>query len=221
MDRPVGAGDNHTVWRKLGQQPVPLFARAQRVFSLLLSGDVALCSPGADDHSVFDNAAQVVQDDFGFPVPVHFVCLDIVEVVTAALESTKKLDILRVGPDQQISEPRAQNLSRAVVAVHSRHGVVAFSEVRELVKHFDLIVHRQHHRYRLFEFKTPDAFRADRNEGTVVLVARRPTSQRRRTLNGFRTPVCHKLDELDFLAGPTPGRALVDSHSGHEVTGLV
>ena len=176
MDRPVGAGDNHTVWRKLGQQPVPLFARAQRLFSLLLSGDVALCSPGTNNHSIHDNAAQVVQDDFGISVPVHFVCLDIVEVVTGALESTKKLDIFWVRPDQQISKPCAQNLIGVVVAVHSRHCIVALSEVREFVKHFDLIVHRQRYWNRPLDFKTPDSFRASRDEGTVVLVPRHPTS---------------------------------------------
>src|SRR5262245_1066063 len=105
MDRPIGAGDNHTIWRKLRQQPVPLFAGAQRFFSLLLSGDVALCSPSADNHSILNNSTQAVQDDFGIPVPVEFVCLDIVEVITAEMKSVKKLDVLWIRPDQQISDP--------------------------------------------------------------------------------------------------------------------
>src|SRR5262245_48733036 len=114
MDRPVGASDNHTVGRKLRQQTVTLFACAQGVFSLLLSGNVALGSPGADNHSILDNGAQVVQDDFGVPVPVRFVRLDIVEAVTAERDSTKIFDVLWIRLNQQISEPCAQNLIRAV-----------------------------------------------------------------------------------------------------------
>src|SRR2546430_10019733 len=39
-----------------------------------------------------------------------------------------------------------------------------------------------------------------KKKSTVDLVTLRPTSHRRLTLHGFRTPVCHKLDELDFIA---------------------
>src|SRR5262249_33939561 len=153
--------NNDTIWRKVGQQPVPLFARAQRLLSLLLSRDVSLRSPDADNQPILNNGAQAVQDDFGIPVPVHFVCFDIVEVVTVALESTKKLDVLWIRPEQQISDPRAQNLVSAVVAIHARHRVVTFSEVCELVKPVDLLVDRQRYWDRLFEFETKDAFRAD------------------------------------------------------------
>src|SRR6266545_1529642 len=41
MDRPVVAGDHNAVRRDFGEQPVPLFARAQRLFGLDAVGDVA------------------------------------------------------------------------------------------------------------------------------------------------------------------------------------
>src|SRR5215510_5787862 len=109
MDSSVGAGDNYAVRRKLGQQAVSFFACAQRFFSLFLSGDVSLYSPDADNHSVLNDRAQAVQDDFGISVPIHFVCLDIVEVVTVLLKRAKKFDVLWIRSNQQLSNSCTQN----------------------------------------------------------------------------------------------------------------
>src|SRR5215510_5462488 len=41
MNRSIEAGDHHAVWREFGEQPVALFALAQRFLSMLALGDVS------------------------------------------------------------------------------------------------------------------------------------------------------------------------------------
>src|SRR5262249_15581304 len=72
------------------------FALAQRLFGELLLGDVALCSPCADNCPVFFNAVLVVQEVFRISVPIKLARFDIGQAITGKSEGMKKGDILRV-----------------------------------------------------------------------------------------------------------------------------
>ena len=80
-------------------------------------------------------------------------------------------DVARIRLDEQIADPRAQNLIRAVITVYPRHGVVAFGEIGDLVKHLDLLVLRQRNRDRPLEFEAPDRFGTLSDESAVTLFA--------------------------------------------------
>src|SRR5881397_2378429 len=103
-----------------------LFARAQCVLRPLLLGDIALCSPTANQCSVLLNGVQVVQEVFRIPIPVDFVTFKVCKSVTRLPYGVKRGDVVRIRGDEQLTQPYTRDLLSFVVTVHSRHGVVAF-----------------------------------------------------------------------------------------------
>jgi hypothetical protein len=116
-------------------------------------------------------------------MPIDFIRFGVRNVVTGAPEGANLVDVSRVRPDEQITDPRSSDLVRGFVAVHTRHRVVAFGQVSVFEYHIYLLVFRQIDGYRLFEFDAPDRFRAIRDESAVTLITLSQCSYRPGQLN--------------------------------------
>src|SRR5262249_38646875 len=152
---------------------------------------------------------------------VNFVRFNVGQTITGLSESVKKSDVLRIRLDEQIAQPCTHNLTRVVVAVHSCHRVVAFSEIRGFKEHFDLLAVGRRDRDRPFEFKSPYRFRTVRYERTVTLIALLQTPCCPGTFDRFPTPVGNGCYELDLFDRPMARRLLMDGHSRLEISALV
>src|SRR5262245_56399562 len=127
--------------------------------------------PSSRHDPVFLNADQIVQEIFRVSVPVNLLRFDIGQTITGTSEGAKEGDIPRVRSGEQIANPRSYDLIRAVIPVHLRRRVVAFSQVTKPVQHLDLLILRQRNRDRSFEFEAPDRFGTMLNESAVTLLA--------------------------------------------------
>src|SRR6266545_2887541 len=135
-----------------------LLRLAQLVLESLDLGDVALRAPGALHHAVLHDPHEVVQERLGLAVRGPLVGLDVRQSVAGAREGAQHFFVVGVGPDEQVAEPRADELLRRRETVHLGHRVIALGEVAVPVEVLDLLRLGQVDGERLVELQAPDAF---------------------------------------------------------------
>jgi hypothetical protein len=163
----IGGPDQGAARRHQGA--IALLARRQRRLDLLARGDVALRAPGADQASVADDADHVVEEVAALAVPAQLVRLGVGDPVAPVNEGAQILEVGGVGPGEQLAERRADDLARALHAVHPGHRVVALGEIGVGVDQVDLLVGREADVDRCPDLAAPDALRGLLDEGAIAL----------------------------------------------------
>ena len=143
----------------------------QPVVRLAPLGDVALAAPRAHQRPVLHDPEQVVDEVARTAGAVDFVALGIREAVAGGDERAEILHVGRILPRQQVAEADSDQLRRAPIAVHVRHGVVALGEPDIAIEPVDLLVDGQRGRDRLRHLDPPHGVGGQLDEGAVALFA--------------------------------------------------
>jgi hypothetical protein len=155
----------------LQQRAVTLLAAPHLLLRRAHEGRVALRAPRAEHPPALQRADEVVEEVAAVPGAVHFDRLGVGQAVARAYEGAQVLDVRGVFADEQVAEPRAEQLLGALEAVHARGRVVALGEIAVSVEEFYLFVFGERCGDGLLKLEAPDAFGAVGDEGAVALLA--------------------------------------------------
>ena len=111
-----------------------------------LVGDIALRAPHPHQIAVFDEADDVIKEDADSSFPIVLARFRVGHAITGAEEGADLFAVGGIGHVVQVGKARPHELTGFAVAVHARHGVVAFRDARARVQAIDLLLFRQRDR---------------------------------------------------------------------------
>ncbi len=131
-------GQENTVRRLFDQEPEVFFALAQGRLGAGASflqqhfpSHVALYAPGANQHSIFDDAGHIVAEYLPIPEQVGLVRLPVADAKSGADKLPGHFQIARIVEVQRFAQALPNQFLSALVAVHAGKRVAALSQIPE------------------------------------------------------------------------------------------